>query len=1014
MRKRILVLITLVLIAVALPLLAGAETSGTCGDNLTWTLDDDGLLTISGTGKMSSFTSNWYVNSSPWGNSVTSVIILPGVTEIGKGAFNYCERLTSATIPDSVTCINSFAFRGCVNLVDAPIPDSVTVLGEECFWGCDNLKDLTIPLNVTSIGKHAFFRCRRMISATIPYGVPSIEQGAFGYCSSLIDVTIPDSVTSIAYAAFDACISLTSVVIPESVTDIAYRGFYDCKNLTSVTILNKDATINEGNFKENVNEVKKELTIYGYTGSTAEAYANENGIKFIPLDGTGTNMEKAILYVESDASVSLNERYDDYLPCTININVRTDGFTHAEDLVCSIDLPEELLFDNSCKATITSSGRFYCEEEEVAFVHSQKAGNIPIGSIDLDERKDISIEFRVKKLYDQDLTTQIHVSLSGLNIDSYSFTKELKISGWIPVFENRDTKIGPFKYGGNMNQIQDSTATYYYSDKYFDGDSRKINPSLATMSLCLELSTWSSFNTSVWEKKTQNIQQLFKEIGFKDYDQNDYWKKEPSMHSIGLAVARKNIGDYTVVALAVRGGGYEAEWGGNFVLGTNGDHKGFKLAVDDAFLFLNNYVIEHKSVFKDKLKLWIVGYSRGGAVANMVAGKLNEKPMKCGGMDLSKENIFAYTFEAPQGFFGITTYENIHNFINDMDIVPRVGPSVWGFHRYNTSFTPIMQSLEISDDEYDNRLKEIKAQYEKVVGGVPKYGITMEEEKINYEPNQYSMRFSIKSDISMAEATWLANDVYNDIYVGNVSSPGWNLYNYQYRIETYRDMSLPVGQMLEKNIESIFNGIPNGRTGYVNTIEKPLSELASFFGAHNTIDWSSAVHDAFFSPEYQGAIKIYQIMIGLSKPSVKVARAAAKAVELIGSAALKQTGTDLTVKEVLSGVESALAALFNDFVDDPEQLFGFIYYLTADNGIQAHWPEVTLAAMMASDPNYSDKPIHLNDSAQSYPVVMVACPVDVMVYDENNQLMSQIRGKSVTNTSTLHGIYICKLSSLQK
>ena len=83
-----------------------AASSGTAGD-LTWTLDDSGILTISGTGKMPDYTSR---NPAPWGTTATSVSLSPGITHIGDSAFYKCTSLTSITIPDSVTTIGTTAF----------------------------------------------------------------------------------------------------------------------------------------------------------------------------------------------------------------------------------------------------------------------------------------------------------------------------------------------------------------------------------------------------------------------------------------------------------------------------------------------------------------------------------------------------------------------------------------------------------------------------------------------------------------------------------------------------------------------------------------------------------------------------------------------------------------------------------------------------------------------------------------------------------------------------------------
>ena len=133
---------------------AFAETSGTCGDNLTWTLDDDGTLTISGTGAMDDYDYNNY----PWylyRERVKNVIIENGVTAINAYAFYDCGSLTSVTIPDSVKSIGISAFEDCGVLANVIIPDSVETIGEYAFYNCGNLYSVTIPDSVTSIGYNA-------------------------------------------------------------------------------------------------------------------------------------------------------------------------------------------------------------------------------------------------------------------------------------------------------------------------------------------------------------------------------------------------------------------------------------------------------------------------------------------------------------------------------------------------------------------------------------------------------------------------------------------------------------------------------------------------------------------------------------------------------------------------------------------------------------------------------------------------------------------------------------------
>ena len=205
--------------------------------NLTWKLDADGTLTISGTGAMKDY--DYYNNPSPASqkkDSVKKVVIEDGVTSIRNSAFYDCNSLTSITIPNSVTSIGAYAFSNCYYLTNITIPNSVTSIENYAFRSCSSLTSITIPDSVTSIGKLAFYSCDSLTSITISNSVTSIEERAFAYCSRLTSITIPDSVTSIGEAAFAGCSSLTSITIPDSVTSIGEYAFQSCSRLTSITI----------------------------------------------------------------------------------------------------------------------------------------------------------------------------------------------------------------------------------------------------------------------------------------------------------------------------------------------------------------------------------------------------------------------------------------------------------------------------------------------------------------------------------------------------------------------------------------------------------------------------------------------------------------------------------------------------------------------------------------------------------------------------------------------------------
>ncbi len=217
-----------------------AANSGTCGDNLTWTLDDEGTLTISGTGEMDNFLYiSWACSEAPWysvRSSIKEIIINNGVTSVGACAFYCCTNLVSITLPDSLTRIDGEAFYCCTSLAFIEIPDGVESIGGCAFEGCITLTSINIPNTVTSIGDSAFRDCDKLVQFTIPDSVKSIYDLTFCSCDNLKTITIPDSITSIGYNVFSGCTSLTAITIPDSVTSIGEDAFSDCKSLVSVYI----------------------------------------------------------------------------------------------------------------------------------------------------------------------------------------------------------------------------------------------------------------------------------------------------------------------------------------------------------------------------------------------------------------------------------------------------------------------------------------------------------------------------------------------------------------------------------------------------------------------------------------------------------------------------------------------------------------------------------------------------------------------------------------------------------
>ena len=257
--------------------------SGTCGDNLTWKLDDEGTLTISGTGAMTDYTKS---GVAPWNKDyeeIRFVVIENGVTTIGEYAFENCTLLESVAISDSVEKIGKYAFSGCSALKRISLPDSIAQIGDYAFRA-SGLEAVKIPEGVTLLGEGMFARCPNLQTVELPSTLQTIREIAFigsglnkivlpenlkyiGYecfyeCTNLEEIKIPDSVTTLNYSVFEGCSSLKKVTLSKGLKRIGENMFAWCHNLTEITIPDSITYIGPGAFFQ----CERLKDIY-YTGS---------------------------------------------------------------------------------------------------------------------------------------------------------------------------------------------------------------------------------------------------------------------------------------------------------------------------------------------------------------------------------------------------------------------------------------------------------------------------------------------------------------------------------------------------------------------------------------------------------------------------------------------------------------------------------------------------------------------------------------------------------------------------
>lgn len=276
--------------------------SGICGENLTWVLDENGVLTISGTGDMNNYSDAW-ADWYDYRNQIISVIIQDGVASIGDGAFSAntnvtfgYSNLTDITIPESVVKIGDCAFTNCTKLSDITIPDGVKSIGGSAFERCTSLNRITLPGSVTYIGDYAFAGCtsletfviannedsaaevmfiaegepyyytfddctsltnvtfgntvkyipsylfwdiESLENVTVSSALISIGEGAFA-ASGLLEIELPDSLREIGVGAFACCNDLSEIILPGNVTSIGACAFMGCGNLTGFTVQDCD------------------------------------------------------------------------------------------------------------------------------------------------------------------------------------------------------------------------------------------------------------------------------------------------------------------------------------------------------------------------------------------------------------------------------------------------------------------------------------------------------------------------------------------------------------------------------------------------------------------------------------------------------------------------------------------------------------------------------------------------------------------------------------------------------
>ena len=217
--------------------LYGCNVTSLIHGSITYTLDSDGVLTVSGTGEMPHYAEQ---NNNPIGSAstVTKIVISDGITAIGNNTFNSFwysrfSNVVSVEIASSVTTIGSEAFRFCRKLASVNIPSSVTKIGSAAFYDC-GFTTATVPSTVTNLEPYAFGGAEsKLKDLTVNASVDVIPNALASYNGSLQKADLSGSTAkTIGEKCFEGCRKLTEVILPKNLERIEAKAFIESRNLS--------------------------------------------------------------------------------------------------------------------------------------------------------------------------------------------------------------------------------------------------------------------------------------------------------------------------------------------------------------------------------------------------------------------------------------------------------------------------------------------------------------------------------------------------------------------------------------------------------------------------------------------------------------------------------------------------------------------------------------------------------------------------------------------------------------
>ena len=737
--------------------------------------------------------------------------------------------------------------------------------------------------------------------------VTSIGNYAFKNCSCLINIIISDNVTRIGYDAFLGCSSLTNVTIPDSVKSINNRAFIVCTRLTNIEV-----DSNNGYYKS-INGIlfSKDLTqIIKYPdGKPEESFIIPNSVTDIG-NYAFRGCSNLINITISDNVTSIGNNAFYCCSGLTNIIIPNNITSIGDDVFSGCDHLTSITIPDSIKR-IGYMAFYNCNNlTDVYYTGTEEQWN------------------NITKLsFNSDLTSaNIHYNYVigtenvGLSIPSADVAK------------------------------QDVTINFDYSDNIFANDSSVYNHELSKLSSIMATSAyWGDDDTPHNNRYAlRNLVALgFNKASITDYGSyaclNKIDKNDCDYEAYTFGMKELDNGQ-KIIAVIIKGTSANEEWFSNFNVwedknSPNNCHYGFTKACERLEEMFFYYVSGLGITDFSNIKIWITGHSRGAAVGNIfaahldkiaagesAAGQLKQSMFS----NLSKSNIYSYLYATPSVERNISDklsdkYNNIFNFVNPQDFVPRMPLQKWGYEKYGRVLI------------FPNEVSQTNSKYKEFINAATtKFKELFNGADLNKHLFKEGTSRTIYICNYMHKNIPTVSDYYNKLFFADPSVGYYTLYHFENEVNPPPELILVINQL-----EFILGQSSLGRLAAMPPLKPYTAE--DFF--------KDGICNAAIDNKMN---KISGISILLNTPMYP----------------------------------------FKDI------FFYFVPGTIIDKTVYySHTPETYIAGAYVCD--------SLDDFApELYYNIEVKCPVDVEIYDSNNNLVGRVVDNQIDEDVTTVAIYV--------